>query len=457
MQKLKAVLELGISSDLDRYDAQRVKTLTGLALMAIAASVLSIPGMFIDDRLEAIPVNFAFLLTMILILWLQKQRRYTSAATTFTVSAWLAVTGQTLRVGAITGIHFWYLPLVFLPAVIFPSKINRLHIVASGASLVAYSTCVFWVEVTQQAGVVYVFAQVLSAIAIFVMSVIMRRATLKAEGESDHQTMLLQEQATTLRHSNVQLEHANRHKDEFLANMSHELRTPLNAILGLNEVILEKVYGDLTAKQADALEQIKASGARLLDLIDDVLMMSKLHTGYLELALSDVSIVQACKEAIEAMTPLAAKKGLAVQLEIEDEPIADIPADAAGIHQVLVNLLGNAIKFTEQGEIGLAVSARDPESVRVDVWDTGIGIAKDEFGLLFEPFLQVDGSLTRRYEGSGLGLALAKQLVEAHGGTIHVQSKVGQGSRFSVLLPKSSRALVPATGEGARLTETSEV
>ena len=396
MQKLNAVLELGISSDLDRYDAQRVKTLTGLALMAIAASVLSIPGMFIDDRLEAIPVNFAFLLTMILILWLQKQRRYTTAATTFTGSAWLAVTGQTLRVGAITGIHFWYLPLVFLPAVIFPSKRNRLHIVASGASLVTYSTCVLWVEVTQQAGVVYVFAQVLSAIAIFVMSVIMRRATLRAEGESDHQTMLLQEQATTLRHSNVQLEHANRHKDEFLANMSHELRTPLNAILGLNEVILEKVYGDLTAKQADALEQIKASGARLLDLIDDVLMMSKLHTGYLELALSDVSIVQACKEAIEAMTPLAAKKGLAVQLEIEDEPIADIPADAAGIHQVLVNLLGNAIKFTEQGEIGLAVSARDPESVRVDVWDTGIGIAKDKFGLLFEPFLQVDGSLTRR-------------------------------------------------------------
>ena len=440
MQKLSSLLTLGTSSGLNRYDAQRVKTLSGLALMAIAASILSMPGMFIDDRLEAIPVNFAFQLAMISVLWLQKRGHHTAAATTFTLSAWLAVTGQTLRVGAATGIHFWFLPLVFLPAVIFPAKQNRLNIVASGSALVAYSCCVFWAELTQQAGVVYVFAQVLSAIAIFVMSVIMRRTTLRAEGESENQRMLLEEQAASLRHSNVQLEHANRHKDEFLANMSHELRSPLSVILGLNEVLLGKVYGDLTARQVDALQQIDASGARLLELIDDVLMMSRMHSGYLELAPSDVSIVGVCEEAIEAMTPRAAKKGLAVQLEVEDQPIADIPVDAAGIRQVLLSLLGNAIKFTEKGEVGLAISSQDPESVRIDVWDTGIGIPEQEFALLFEPFRQVDGSLNRRYEGSGLGLALAKQLVEAHGGTIHVESKVGQGSRFSVLLPKSSSA-----------------
>ena len=456
MQKLNALLSLGIESGINRYDAQRRKTLTGLALMAIAASILSIPGMFIDDRLEAIPVNFAFQLAMISILWLQRRGHHTVAATTFTLSAWLTATGQTLSVGATTGIYFWYLPLVFLPAVIFPSKQNNLTIVTSALSLVAYSSCVFWVEITRQAGVVYVSAQVLSAISIFVMSVIMRRSTLKAEGESDQQTMLLEEQATSLRHSNVKLEHANRHKDEFLANMSHELRTPLSAILGLNEVILGKVYGDLTARQAAALQKIEANGARLLELIDDVLLMSRMHTGYLELALSDISIVRVCEEAIEAMAAAAEKKGLAVQLEVDDQPIADIPADAAGIRQVLVKLLGNAIKFTEQGEIGLAISQRDLGSVRIDVWDTGIGISEKEFALLFEPFRQVDASLSRQYEGSGLGLALAKQLVEAHGGTIHVQSKVGQGSRFSVLLPKSSSAPAPATGESTGLTETSE-
>jgi signal transduction histidine kinase len=452
MQKLNSMLTLGSSSDLNRYDAQRVRILSGLALMAIAASILSMPGMFIDGRLEAIPVNLAFQLVIISILWLQRRGHHTAAATTFTLSAWLAVTAQTLHLGATTGIHFWYLPLVFLPAVIFPSKQGRLNIVASASSLIAYSTCVFWVEVRQQAGSVYVFAQILSAMAIFVMSLIMRRATLKAEGESEHQKMLLEEQATSLRHSNVQLEHANRHKDEFLANMSHELRTPLSTIVGLNEMLVRKVYGDLTARQADALQQIEASGAQLLGLIDDVLMTSKMHAGYLEIALSDVSIVQVCKEALETMRPLAAEKGLVVQLEVEDQPIADISADAAGIHQVLVNLLGNAIKFTEQGEIGLAISLRDLGSVRIDVWDTGIGIPEKEFSLLFEPFRQVDGSLSRRFEGSGLGLALAKQMVEAHGGTIHVRSKVGQGSRFSVLLPKSSSAPALATGEGAGRT-----
>jgi anti-sigma regulatory factor (Ser/Thr protein kinase) len=172
-----------------------------------------------------------------------------------------------------------------------------------------------------------------------------------------------------------------------------------------------------------------------------------------ELALSNVSIVRVCKEAVEAATPRAAKKGLAVQLEIEDQPIADIPADAAGIRQVLGNLLDNAIKFTVRGEIGLVVAARDPEFVRIDVWDTGIGIHKDEFALLFEPFRQIDESQSRQYEGSGLGLALSKHLVEAHGGRIQVQSEVRRGSRFSVLLPTSSITSAPTTAEDATLGE----
>ena len=265
--------------------------------------------------------------------------------------------------------------------------------------------------------------------------------------------MLLEEQASNLRSSNVLLDHANRHKDEFLANISHELRTPLSAILGFNEMLLRTIYGDLTARQVDALQQVEASGTKLLELIDSILTISRMHVEPVDLAFSDVSIVRVCKEAVEAATPRAAKKGLAVQLEIEDQPIADIPADAAGIRQVLGNLLDNAIKFTERGEIGLVVAARDPEFVRIDVWDTGIGIHKDEFALLFEPFRQIDESQSRQYEGSGLGLALSKHLVEAHGGRIQVQSEVRRDSRFSVLLPTSSSTSAPTTAEDATLGE----
>jgi signal transduction histidine kinase len=437
MKTLKSLLTLASLDHLNRYDAQRVRTLTGLALLAIAASLLSMPGMFIDDRLEALPVNFAFQLVMIFILGLQRRGLHEAAATAFTVSAWVAVTAQVLRVGPITGIHFWYLPLVFLPVVIFPSKQNRASVTSGAASLVAYSLCVLWVEVSQQAGVVHVFAQLFSASVIFVMSILMRGSTLKVEAEAESQRLLLEEQARNLRQSNLELENANRHKDEFLANMSHELRTPLSAILGFNEMLLGRVYGDLNTRQIEALQQVEASGDQLLELIEDVLMMSRMHGGYVELVLSDVSIVAMCEEVIGEMTPAAAEKGLAAHLEVADPLIPDLRADAAALRQVLVNLLGNAIKFTHQGEVGLVVSAATVESVRIDVWDTGIGIPEHEFALLFEPFRQVDGGLSRRFEGSGLGLALAKQLVEAHGGTIQLHSTVGEGSRFSVWLPTS--------------------
>ncbi|MEE2664942.1 MAG: HAMP domain-containing sensor histidine kinase [Myxococcota bacterium] len=454
MQKLNILPTFAITHGLSRYEAQRVRTLSGLALMAIVASILSMPAMFIDRRPEAFPVNFVFQLSMACVLWLQRRGRHTAAASVFTVAAWLAVTGQTLYLGSATGIHFWYLPLVFLPAVIFPSRDNRINVVASATSLVSYAGCVLWVEATQQAGVLYVVAQILSAAAVFAMSIIMRRAMLNAQGESEHRRMLLEEQAANLRNSNVLLDHANRHKDEFLANISHELRTPLSAILGFNEILLRRIYGDLTARQVNALHQVEASGTQLLELIDSILTISQMQIEPVELAFSDVSIVQVCKEAVEATTPRAAKKGLAVQLEIEDQSIADIPADAAGIRQVLGNLLDNAIKFTERGEIGLVVSASDPEFVRIDVWDTGIGIPKEEFALLFEPFRQVDESQGRRYAGSGLGLALSKLLVEAHGGRIHVQSEVRRGSRFSVLLPTSSSTSVPSNAEDAVHAET---
>ena len=444
MQKLTTPLPQDGSNGLSRYDTQRARTLRGLVFMAIAASLLSMPGMFIDDRLEALPVNFVFQLVMIVILWMQRRGQHVAAASMFTLSALLAVTGQTLRVGPATGIHFWYVPLIFLPAVIFPSKQGRLTVVASAASLVAYSLCVFWAEAAKHDGAVYVFAQLLSAVTIFVMSVVMRRATLTAEAESEHQRSLLEEQARNLLDSNKQLEHANRHKDEFLANMSHELRTPLSAILGLNEVMLGRVYGELNERQTDALRQMEASGVRLLELIDDVLMMSRIRTGSLQLSLSDVSIVRICEEVIEEVRPLAARKGLQVQLELSEGSVPEIPADPDGLRRVFSNLLGNAIKFTEAGEVGVSISGPEREFVRVEVWDTGIGISEQEFPGLFESFRQVDGSLSRPYEGSGLGLALVQQWVEAHGGTIRVQSALGEGSRFSVLLPMSARAHAPS-------------
>ncbi len=236
--------------------------------------------------------------------------------------------------------------------------------------------------------------------------------------------------------ANVELERASRLKSEFLANMSHELRTPLNAINGFSQLLLEQTFGELNTKQKRYCDNILASGEHLLQLINSILDLSKIEAGRLEVHLEEFSIRQTIENAVAVIQPLAQKKGLAVEFAIESG-LDRVRLDPGKTKQVLYNLMSNSVKFTDSGKV--SVSGRRmpaPEDwIEIVVADTGIGIDPEDQKRLFREFEQIDGSHSRRYEGTGLGLALTKKLVELMGGTIHVDSERGGGSRFFVRLP----------------------
>ena len=246
----------------------------------------------------------------------------------------------------------------------------------------------------------------------------------------------VEERTAELSHTNAELARASRLKDEFLANMSHELRTPLNVILGMAEALQEHVYGQLNAQQVRSLHMIQESGHHLLTLINDVLDLSKIGAGKLKLDIGPVSIETVCQTAVRLTRQMAQKKNITVSTHFDPE-VTMLSADGRRLKQIFVNLLSNAVKFTpEGGEMGLTVAGnKDRDAVHVTVWDTGIGIAREDMARLFQPFTQLDASLTRKYEGTGLGLSLVYRMVEMHGGSIAVESEVGQGSRFTVSLP----------------------
>jgi len=239
-----------------------------------------------------------------------------------------------------------------------------------------------------------------------------------------------------LRHANFELERAMRMKDEFLANMSHELRTPLSGILGLTEALQLQIYGPLDDKQLRALKNIDSSGHHLLSLINDILDLSKIEVGKLEIFLEPVEVYDICQASLAFVREPARKKNLSLKFEV-DPLAAVVMADMRRLKQILVNLLSNAVKFTPaNGEVTLAVHASTAQnSLEFSVIDTGIGIERQDLERLFSPFTQVDSSLTRRFEGTGLGLALVKELAELHGGSVQVKSEVGRGSTFTVSIP----------------------
>ena len=231
-----------------------------------------------------------------------------------------------------------------------------------------------------------------------------------------------------------QLEAASRHKSEFLANMSHELRTPLNAILGFSEVLAERMFGEVNEKQAEYLQDILSSGRHLLSLINDILDLSKVEAGRLELELGRFHLPTALDNALTLVRERATRHGITLTQTV-DERLGDIVADERKVKQILLNLLSNAVKFTpEGGRVGLTATAADGV-ITIAVSDTGIGIAPEDQAAIFEEFRQVGRDDARKQEGTGLGLTLAKKFVELHGGRIWVQSQVGQGSTFSFTLP----------------------
>ena len=231
----------------------------------------------------------------------------------------------------------------------------------------------------------------------------------------------------------AQLEAASRHKSEFLANMSHELRTPLNAIIGFSEVLAEKMFGDVNDKQAEYLQDILESGRHLLSLINDILDLSKIEAGRMELELTDFSVPQAIQNAGILVRERALRRGIVLH-EVIADGVGGIRGDERKVKQVLLNLLSNAIKFTpEGGRIEVRAASTDG-MVEVSVTDSGVGIAPEDHEAVFEEFRQV-GTADKKAEGTGLGLALSRKFVELHGGRIWVTSQVGIGSTFTFTLP----------------------
>jgi signal transduction histidine kinase len=230
-----------------------------------------------------------------------------------------------------------------------------------------------------------------------------------------------------------QLEVASQHKSEFLANMSHELRTPLNAIIGFSEVLTDRMFGELNEKQEEYLKDIYASGTHLLSLINDILDLSKIEAGRMELELTDFDLPTAIDNALTLVRERAGRRSIALHTNI-DSRLGQIQADERKIRQVVLNLLSNAIKFTpEGGRIEVAAVSKDG-SVEISVSDTGIGIATEDQEKVFEEFRQV-GTAAKKIEGTGLGLTLCRKFVELHGGRIWVKSQLGMGSTFTFMIP----------------------
>jgi signal transduction histidine kinase len=265
---------------------------------------------------------------------------------------------------------------------------------------------------------------------------------------------------------NDQLARSTRLKDEFLANMSHELRTPLNGILGMAESLQDDIYGEVTTIQRKALEEIDRSGNHLLELINDILDITKIEAGKLEVHLHPVSITLLCGSCIATIQRMAEAKSILLSSEIEPG-LPVVLLDERLLRQVLINLLSNAVKFTpEAGTVRLEVrlvrspvAASGQAKLDLCVIDSGIGIDPEDQERIFQPFVQIESGLNRQFTGSGLGLSIVKRILLAHGGNIRVQSSLGQGTRFSIHFPSRSpqrRPPVVLSLQGGRVTQLSQ-
>jgi len=248
-------------------------------------------------------------------------------------------------------------------------------------------------------------------------------------------------------------EAANHAKSKFLATMSHELRTPLTGILGFSSLLIKQIFGPLNEKQKQYVSSITACGEHLLELINDLLDLSKIEAGKEELVLETLVVEDVCQACLSLIRERAHNRQLQIILAIAPE-VSTCVADHRRLKQILFNLLSNAVKFTEAGSITLRVQKQlttpevgDRQMLQFSVIDTGIGISAADQALLFQPFHQLDAGFDRKYEGTGLGLALSRKLAQLHGGDITLQSELGQGSRFTLHLPeKLPQPLAAETG-----------
>lgn len=248
-----------------------------------------------------------------------------------------------------------------------------------------------------------------------------------------NQELELQRQQIQLQ--NLKLIEASQLKSQFLATMSHELRTPLNAIIGFSQLLIRRNKGSLSSQQVDMVERILNNGKHLLELLNDILDLSKIEAGRLELKPEPLNLIRIVNTTVEELRSLAEEKHLSLQLQI-DLQNPQIFNDSNRLRQILSNLLSNAIKFTEKGGVCIEINELKPEWITITVRDTGIGIAQEKIKQIFEPFRQVDQTTTRKHAGTGLGLAITDSLVQMMQGKISVESYLGEGSVFQVEFPR---------------------
>lgn len=246
----------------------------------------------------------------------------------------------------------------------------------------------------------------------------------------------IEERTRELAQANARLVELDRLKSMFLASMSHELRTPLNSIIGFTSVLLMGLSGKLTEEQSKQLSIVKGSSLHLLNLINEILDISKIESGRVEVKIEPFPVGDVMNETLTAVAPLAQAKGLVLTASIPEGVI--VHSDRRRVKQVLMNLLSNAIKFSDQGSVGVKAEAENGE-LTVSVTDRGIGIRPEDLEKLFSPFKQLDMSSTKQYEGTGLGLYLCKKLITLLGGSMSVKSEYGSGSTFAFVLPMNRK------------------
>jgi signal transduction histidine kinase len=237
--------------------------------------------------------------------------------------------------------------------------------------------------------------------------------------------------------NNYRLEAVSRSKSDFLANMSHELRTPLNSVIGFSEVLEDELFGPINEKQHEYVNNILISGKYLLSLINDILDISKVESGKMELELTEFSLQEAVESSFVMLKEKALKNGITLSIDLSPEADVNIVADKRKLKQILFNLISNAVKFTPAGGAVDVHVVRDADFIEITVVDNGMGIKEEDILKLFQPFTQLESVYTKEFEGTGLGLALNRLLVELHGGRIWVESTFGTGSRFSFTIPLS--------------------
>lgn len=266
----------------------------------------------------------------------------------------------------------------------------------------------------------------------------MQQLNVMLEEEVGKATGELRKANQELKLAYEEIQRASRMKSQFLAHMSHELRTPLNAVIGFSEILEDRTFGELNEKQLRYVSNILTSSRHLLDLINDILDLAKVESGKLELALEEFVLQDCLSQVTDVVLPLAQNKQIEVISHISDD-LGLVVADEGRFRQILYNLLSNAIKFTpEKGNVDIYAGRVEDGAVQVAVKDTGIGIKKEHQELIFSEFRQVEETYARRYEGTGLGLALTRRLVELHGGRIWVESEEGEGSIFTFVIPQDA-------------------